>query len=95
MAERLAIVTGASSGIGYELARRAVEDGYALFICADEPDIERAAKKLRRLGGTVETMQADLSSRHGVDAFWRAIEDRDIDLFFANAGRALGDAFAD
>ena len=75
MADRFAVVTGASTGIGYELARRAVEDGYALLICADEPEIEHAADKLRRLGGTIEAMQVDLSTRHGVDALWDRIGD--------------------
>ncbi|WP_096787674.1 SDR family oxidoreductase [Rhodobacter sp. CZR27] len=90
---KLAVVTGASTGIGYELARFAVEDGHALVICADEEAIETAAEKLRRLGGTVEVVRADLSTREGVETLWAAIEGRDIDLFFANAGRALGHAF--
>ena len=93
MAEKFAVVTGASTGIGYELARRAVEDGYSLFICADEERIEEAAQKLRLLGGTVEAMVVDLATREGREAFWERVEGRDIDLFFANAGRALGDAF--
>ncbi|MCQ0970468.1 SDR family NAD(P)-dependent oxidoreductase [Paracoccus sp. TK19116] len=93
MHERFAVITGASSGIGYELARRAAEDGHALLICADEPEIEDAADKLRRLGASVETMNIDLSARKGFEEMWSRIADRDIDLFFANAGRALGDAF--
>lgn len=90
---RLAVVTGASTGIGYELARFAVEDGYDLLICADEPAIEHAAEKLRRLGGTVQTMQVDLATVEGTDDFWAAVGDRHVDIFCANAGRALGTAF--
>jgi uncharacterized protein len=92
---KLAVVTGASSGLGYELARRAVEDGHALVICADEPEIDEAADRLRRLGGEVEAIRVDLARRTGVEDFWSRIENRDIDLFFANAGRALGHAFHD
>ncbi|MGP3696085.1 SDR family NAD(P)-dependent oxidoreductase [Rhodobacter sp. NSM] len=91
----LAVVTGASTGIGYELARFAVEDGHELIICADEDEIEHAADKLRRLGGKVEVVRADLATREGVDTLWRAVERREIDLFFANAGRALGHAFTE
>lgn len=89
----LAVVKGASSGLGYQFARFAVEDGYPLLICADEPEIEVAAEKLRRLGGTVRVVRADLATREGVDALWREMEVQPVDLFFANAGRALGRAF--
>jgi len=91
--DKLAVVTGASTGIGYELARKAVEDGYAVIICADEPAIEDAADKLRRLGGAVEALHVDLALDDGMEKFWSAIEGREIDLFFANAGLALGHAF--
>jgi len=95
MPETLAVVTGASTGIGYQLARRALEDGHALLICADEEEIHTAAEKLRSLGGDVEAMVVDLATREGVDTFWNVVQSRDIDLFFANAGRALGNAFHD
>lgn len=90
---KLAIVTGASTGIGYELARFAVEDGYDVLICADEPEIETAAQKLRRLGGTVQAVQVDLATMEGVNDLWAAVGDRQIDILCANAGRALGTAF--
>jgi uncharacterized protein len=94
MAEgRLAVVTGASTGIGFELARCAAEDRYGLVLCAEEEELETAAEKLAGLGVSVETVRADLATREGVETLWRAIEPRDIDLFFANAGRALGHAF--
>ena len=88
-----AVVTGASSGIGYQLARIAVEDGYDLLVCADEPQIEEAAEKLRRLGGIIEALQTDLATADGTTALWDRIGEREPDLFFANAGRALGRAF--
>ena len=46
----IAIVTGASTGIGFELARRCANEGYDLLIAADEPAIEQAAASLRSAG---------------------------------------------
>lgn len=89
----LAVVTGASTGLGYQFARLAAEDGHALLICADEEAIHYAADRLDRLGTTVEAMVADLATDEGFEAFWTRLADRDIDLLFANAGRALGQSF--
>lgn len=96
MAERkLAVVTGASTGIGLELARCAAEDGCDLIIAADEPAIAAAAAELRKTGATVETVEADLGTESGVATFWSALEGRQVDYFMANAGRGLGEAFLD
>jgi short-subunit dehydrogenase len=92
---KLAVVTGASSGIGLELARCAAEDGCDLVIVADEPEIEAAAATLRDTGVAVEAILADLGTEAGLDALWRAIEGRDVDYLMANAGRGLGEAFLD
>jgi short-subunit dehydrogenase len=93
---KLAVVTGASRGIGYQLARYAAQEGWSLVICADDADeLEQAADKLRRLGAEVEALALDLSTAHGVDALWSALEGRDVDYLIANAGRALGRAFHD
>ncbi|RVV97778.1 SDR family NAD(P)-dependent oxidoreductase [Mesobaculum littorinae] len=90
-----AVITGASTGIGLELAECAAEDGCDLLICADEDAIETAAATLRQTGATVETVKADLATEHGVAALFDAIGGRRIDFFCANAGRGLGDAFLD
>lgn len=92
---KFAVVTGASSGIGLELARCAAEDGYDLLICSDTTEIEQAAAQLRDGGGSIETCQADLSTPGGVETLWNAIKGRSVDLLFANAGRGLGKAFLD
>ncbi|HEY6434203.1 MAG TPA: SDR family NAD(P)-dependent oxidoreductase [Acetobacteraceae bacterium] len=90
-----AIVTGASTGIGFELARECVEHGYDVLIAADEPAIEQAATKLRRDGAAVEAVEADLSDAVGVDALYAAAKGRRVDALLANAGRGLGRGFLD
>lgn len=90
------IVTGASTGIGLELAKCCASDGYDLLIAADEPEIETAAETLRALGrGRVEAIQADLSTTEGVDKLIVATAGRPVDHLIANAGRGLGKAFLD
>ncbi|MGR3497765.1 MAG: SDR family NAD(P)-dependent oxidoreductase [Limimaricola soesokkakensis] len=91
----LAVFTGGSSGIGYQLARIAIEEGHALVICAHGEELEQAAEQLRRLGGEVEAVRADLSTRQGEEALWSRLQEREIELFFANAGLALGDPFVE
>jgi short-subunit dehydrogenase len=90
-----AIVTGASTGIGFELAKRCAQEGYDLLIAADEPEIERAATSLRSEGTTVEALQADLATIEGVDKLYAATKGRQVDALLANAGRGLGHGFLD
>jgi uncharacterized protein len=90
-----AIVTGASTGIGFELAKRCAKEGYDLLIAADEPEIEQAAASLRELGTQVEALQADLATTEGVDKLYSAAKGRQVDALLANAGRGLGHAFLD
>ena len=94
-ANQLAVVTGASTGIGLELARCCAQAGFDLVIAADEPMIERVAVDLRRLGVGVEAVEADLSTTEGVDKLCAAVGDRPIDALLANAGVGLGRAFLD
>jgi short-subunit dehydrogenase len=89
----LAIVTGASSGIGYELARCCAQNGFDLLIASDEPQIEEAANQLRSLGAQVEALQVDLGTAQGVDKVVRAASGRDVSALLANAGHGLGDSF--
>jgi short-subunit dehydrogenase len=93
MADKFAIVTGASSGIGLELARIAANEGYDLLIVADEAPIVAAADELRSNGASVEAVQADLSTIEGVDRLLAAAEGRRVDLLCANAGHGLGRDF--
>jgi uncharacterized protein len=91
----LAIVTGASSGIGYELARCCAEQGFDLLIAADEPAINEAAQDFRTLGAVVETVEADLATLDGVDKLYAATKERPVEALLANAGHGLGHAFLD
>jgi NAD(P)-dependent dehydrogenase (short-subunit alcohol dehydrogenase family) len=63
MSNPLAVITGASTGIGFELVRRCVRSGYDALIAADEPEIHQAAKALRAFGQTnVESVKTDLAT---------------------------------
>ena len=91
----LAVVTGASSGIGRELARLAAQDGHDLVIAADQGPLDEAAAELRALGADVEAVEADLSTSFGVDKLQLAIAGRPVDVLAANAGHGLGHGFLD
>src|SRR4030081_2404553 len=97
MAGQLAIVTGASTGIGFELARLCAREGYDLLIAADEPEIQDAAQKLRneKGGGAIEALHIDLATTEGVDQLYAAAKGRPVNVLMANAGRGLGHAFLD
>jgi short-subunit dehydrogenase len=64
---RLAVVTGASSGIGYELALQFADHGYDLVIVAEDEELEVARETIAALGTRVEAIRADLSTRQGVE----------------------------
>ncbi len=91
----LAVVTGASSGIGRELARLAAEEGHDLVIAADQGPLDEAASAFRALGANVDAVEADLSTSFGVDKLMLAIGGRPVDVLVANAGHGLGHAFLD
>lgn len=91
----LAVVTGASSGIGYHLARCAAQHGYDLVVAADTP-LEAAAADFRALGcERVDAIQTELASRQGVDEVIATVQGREVDVLMANAGHGLGGRFLD
>lgn len=91
----LAVVTGASTGIGYELARCCAKAGFDLAVVADEPQVHEAAEHLRVIGYSVTSVQADLATLSGVDQFLASVDGRPVAALLANAGRGLGGAFLD
>jgi short-subunit dehydrogenase len=96
LARKLAVVTGASSGIGFELAKIAAQNGFDLVVAADEPQIHDAAKELRSLGAGVRAIEVDLATPDGVEDLDELLSSGpDVDALFANAGRGLGKAFLD
>lgn len=95
MADTFAIITGASTGIGFELATLAAQAGHDLLIVADEGLIEAAAADLRQFGTQVDAIEADLATIEGVDRLLAAANGRPVDVLCANAGRGLGRAFLD
>src|SRR4051794_33696706 len=95
MADRFAIVTGASSGIGYELAVLCAREGFDLLVAADMPEITQAAETLRAMGASVEALQVDLATEDGVDRLYAAARGRTADVLIANAGHGLGGGFLD
>jgi len=91
----LAVITGASSGIGFELARVFGENGYDLIINSDSDKIVDSANQLRGQGYDVQEVRADLSTREGVDTLYSHISTsgREVDTLVLNAGVAAGGEF--
>ena len=101
---KFAVVTGASSGIGYELAKQFAQNHYDLLIAAEDAGIEEKAENLRQLGANVTTCQVDLAknsnsmdSTSGVMVLWRKIEEsgRALDAIAINAGVGVGGPFTE
>ncbi|HEX3759320.1 MAG TPA: SDR family NAD(P)-dependent oxidoreductase [Kofleriaceae bacterium] len=92
---KFAVVTGASSGIGLELARQCVEHDFDVLICAEDDGIERAAQQLGAGGAAVIPIRADLATYDGVEHLYQAIlgHHRPVDALLLNAGIGVGGEF--
>ena len=97
MRSQLAVVTGASSGIGYNLAKVFAENGFDLVIASHGERLEKAEADFTALGASVTAIHADLASREGVDTFWKGVEavGRPVDAAAINAGVGVGGLFAE
>jgi len=90
----LALVTGASSGIGLGLARECARAGFDLLIAADRP-MAAAEAQLKAVGVDIEAVQVDLATPQGIAALHAATRGRPVVALCANAGQGLGNAFLD
>src|SRR4051812_8972307 len=97
MTTSFAVVTGASSGIGFELARQFTEHDFDVLITAEDDELAAAAARLSAGGRTVHAAGADLRQPHGVEELYAAIQelDRPVDALALNAGVGQGGAFVD
>jgi short-subunit dehydrogenase len=96
-ARPLAVVTGASSGIGLELARQFATNGFDLVVNAEDAELDAAADQLRAEGGSVAAVRTDLRSRDGVEGLYAAVAatGRPVAAVALNAGVGKGGAFVD
>ncbi len=92
----LAVVTGASNGIGYELAKQFAQNGFDLLVTATGPSIDEAARTFEGLGAKVETVQADLATYNGVETLYDKIKatNQPVEAIAINAGVGVGGDFA-
>lgn len=89
----LAVVTGASSGIGLALARQFADRGYDLIVAAEDDGIEAAAQELEAYNVVVESVKADLATEAGVEKLAKVLDGRQIDAIAINAGVGVGGDF--
>ena len=96
MGNQLALITGASSGIGYNLAKVFAENGYDIIIASSGERLDNAETQLRSTGVQVTAVQADLATYEGCETLWKAVQSagRPLDAAAINAGVGVGGLFA-
>jgi uncharacterized protein len=94
-ARPLALVTGASSGIGRELAKQFAENGFDLIIAAEDVELDDATEELRGMGAVVAPVSVDLTRRADVERLVAAVRgagrplDAELDLIALNCTATL------
>jgi len=91
----LALVTGGSSGIGFELAKQFVTNGYDVAITGSSDRVFGAAETLEEFGGNAYPHRADAGTYNGVESFWQCVLSlgRPVEAAALNVGIGLGGAF--
>ncbi len=94
---QFAVVTGASSGIGYELAKQFAGNGFDVLIVSGGDRINSAAQEIQALGANVTPVQADLATHEGVHKLLGAIRSsgRPVDAIAINAGVGVSGRFVE
>ncbi|MFL6087929.1 MAG: SDR family NAD(P)-dependent oxidoreductase [Mycobacterium sp.] len=90
-----ALVTGASSGIGFELSKLFADDGYDLVIAAEDDGIHASADKLATAGIEVTPVQVDLRKPEDVERLYRSVDGRPLAAAALNAGVGRAGPFVD
>ncbi len=90
-----AVITGASSGIGRELATQFAQHQFDLIIAAEDSGIHDAARELEALGISVQICQTDLRTSEGVEQLAAAVGSRDVEALVLNAGVGINGAFTE
>ena len=95
--KQFAVVTGASSGIGFELAKQFAQNGFDLLVVSEDGRLNTAAQDFRALGAEVEVVQADLAKHEGVHTLISAIQSsgRAVDAAALNAGVGVSGRFVE
>ncbi|MBF7030100.1 SDR family NAD(P)-dependent oxidoreductase [Staphylococcus kloosii] len=94
---KLVLITGASSGLGFELAKLFARDGYDVAMSGSSERIYDSAQEVEQIGVETYPFQADASTYDGVENFWSFVENknRKIDAAVLNVGISIGGAFLD